>query len=65
VPDIGHEPDEGGDRRPAEELLDGDRLALLVVEEIQLRQPLQDRRAVAQREAGLAAATDDLLRRMP
>ena len=54
---------ERGDRAPADELLDADRLARLVVDEVELRQAHEHRLAVAQLELELARAADDLLGR--
>jgi hypothetical protein len=54
---------ERGDRSPADVLVDADRLAGLVVDEVDLRQAHQHRLAVAHFIFRLDAAADDLLRR--
>ena len=54
---------EGGDGAAADVLMDADRLAFLVVNEVQLRQAHEHRLAVAHFELRLDAAADDLLGR--
>ena len=54
---------ESGDRTAADMLVDGHRLALLVIDEIEFGKTRQDRYTVTHLEFGLDAATDDLFGR--
>src|SRR5688572_21432505 len=56
---------ERSDRPPTDELLDGDRLALFVVEEIELSQANEYRHSVPHLVPQLPAASNHLLRRDP
>jgi hypothetical protein len=52
---------EASERAPPDELVDGDRLSSLVVEEVQLRVAREDRRAVVDLEMGFDGGSDYLL----